>query len=428
MYSRPVLAYLSPLARACTLLGVAGLLATAAPGCRGPTLPSEAIEPVILGAVLPLTGGGLEGDGPFYRDAMLLAVREINAAGGVLGGRRIELIVGDSEDNPVTAAAEAQRLIDAGAVAILGDASSSGSIRIYEDVTGPMRIPQISCTSTSTSLTNANRDLPAADRFFFRTAPPDQLQATAVVQVATDVATCTSPALLYQNDEYGGPLHDLIEQAFAGRGTTLVASVPFEPGASSFTTEIGMVRAAMPDCIVLLTYPPDAGDILRAWDLATPAMPVTWVGTDALYTSTLVREAGNMSLIDGFVGTAPSTTPMLSEFTDFEDRLRSVYGTNAQPFQSNCYDAAAILMLAIAQAGSTDGEAIRDALYLLQSGTEVSPGALAEGLARIQDDRTINYEGASGSVDFDEFGDVVSAYVVWEYSASTMSFSETELR
>lgn len=383
---------------------------------------------MILGAVLPLTGGGLEGDGPFYRDAMLLAVREVNAAGGVLGGRRVELIVGDSEDNPATAASEAQRLIDAGAIAILGDASSSGSIRIYSEVTGPMRIPQISCTSTSTGLTNANSALDPADRFFFRTAPPDQLQAGAVVEVALDVASCAMPALLYQDDEYGAPLADLIEQSFAARGTTPVASVPFAPGAPSFSAEVAALRTAMPDCIVLLTYPPDAGDVLRAWDLATPAMPVTWIGTDALYTSTLVREAGDMSLIDGFVGTAPSTTPMLSEFTDFQDRLRSVYGTNAEPFQSNCYDAAAVLMLAVAQAGSTDGDDIRDALHALQSGTEVSPGSLAEGLARIRDARTINYEGASGPVDFDEFGDVVSAYVVWEYSASTMSFTETELR
>ncbi len=416
------------LSRAGAVLSIAALLAMAAPGCRGPTLPGDADDPVIIGAVLPLTGGGLEGDGPFYRDAMLLAVREINAAGGILGGRRVQLIVGDSEDNPATAAMEAQRLVDAGAVAILGDASSSGSIRIYQDVTGPMRIPQISCTSTSTALTNANRDLDPEDRFFFRTAPPDQLQAGAVVRVAREVASCVSPALLYQDDEYGGPLADLIDQQFASAGSTLVASIPFMPGASSFTTEVTMLRAANPDCIVLLTYPPDAGDILRAWDLATPAMPVTWIGTDALYTSTLVREAGNMALIDGFVGTAPSTTPMLSEFTDFEDRLRSVYGTDAEPFQSNCYDAAALLMLAIAQAGTTDGDAIRDALPMLQSGTEVSPGSLAEGLARIRDARTVNYEGASGSVDFDEFGDVVSAYVVWEYSASTMSFTETELR
>jgi ABC-type branched-subunit amino acid transport system substrate-binding protein len=412
----------------CSLLGVAALLATAAPGCRGPTLPTDTDDPVIIGAVLPLSSGGLGGDGPFYRDAMLLAVREINAAGGVLGGRRVELIVGDSEDNPATAAIEAERLIGMGAIAILGDASSSGSIRIYDEVTGPMRIPQISCTSTSISLTTTNRDLPAEDRFFFRTAPPDQLQAGPVVQVATDVASCTSPALLYQDDEYGGPLADLIQQQFATAGTTLVATVSFAPGAPNFTTEVATLRAAMPDCIVLLTYPPDAGDILRAWDLATPAIPVTWIGTDALFTSTLVDEAVDMSLIDGFVGTAPSTTPMISEFTDFQDRLRSVYGTDAEPFQSNCYDAAAVLMLAIAEAGSTDGDAIRDALHLLQSGTEVSPGDLASGLARIRDERTINYEGASGSVDFDEFGDVVSAYVVWEYSASTMGFTVTELR
>ena len=104
------------------------------------------------------------------------------------------------------------------------------------------------------------------------------------------------------------------------------------------------------------------------------------------------------------------------------DRFRAFYGEDPIPFSSNQYDAVALLALAIARAGSTDGVAIRDALLEVSgppsdTGGLVEPGALAAGLADVRRGTDVDYQGASGNVNFDALGNVVTAYEIWRYDA-----------
>lgn len=398
-------------------------------GCRGPTLPAGSTDPIIIGAVLPLSGE-LGGDGERYRDAMLLAVREANAAGGPIAGRRVELRVADSETDPEIGAREAARLIREGAVAILGDASSASTLRIYEDVTAMERVPQISCTSTSPLLSDANMSRTEADRFFFRTAPSDVLQARVVVDIATNEAACSRLAILHIADGYGMPLGEEIERLYEAGGGTVSVRVPFALNRPDYNAEVDMVRAASPDCIALVAYPPAAGLIVRRWNTLEPTSVVDFIGTDALNSVEFVTEAGSPTAIDGFYGTVPLTTPETPQFNAFADRLRAVYGVAPQPFQSSCYDAAAMLMLAIADAGDTDGEMVRGALRRLSdpAATDVIGATeLDLGLSRINAGRVINYVGASGPVDFDALGDVLSDYEIWRFEATGMSFARVRI-
>ncbi len=403
-------------------------LAAGALGCRGPSLPAGSTEPIVIGAVLPLTGDGLEGDGPFYRDAMLLAIREANAAGGPIPGRRVELRVRDGEGDPEIAARRAAELVDEGVVALLGDASSANSLAIYDMVTREARIPQLSCTSTSTTLTAANAILPPEDRFFFRTAPSDRYQAQVLVDAARVEGMCGDRiALLWQDDTYGRPFAADVQQIVSTTlgASAIVANESFAPASTSFDAQLAALRDAAPNCVVLVTYPPQAGVILREWDALEPGSATRFIGTDALFSSSFVDEAGSPATLDGFLGVAPLTQAATPQFNDFAERLAAVYGETAEPFQSNCYDAAALLVLAIARAGSTDGTAIRDALRELAApapAQRIDPAGLDVGFARIFEDRAIDYEGASGPVDFDENGDVVADYVIWRFEAATESF------
>lgn len=392
-------------------------------GCRGPTLPPEATAPILVGAIVPLTGG-LGGDGDDYQRAFELAVREVNAAGGI-GGRHVELRVADSETNMAVGLRRAEELAAEGVVAILGDASSASTLAIYESVTAPAGIPQISCVSTSPLLTDANAELLLADRYFFRTVPPDQFQARAVLDAAEDEGMCTRTAVLYQEDSYGTPFAGALRQTFAGAGSSLVAEVPFDEGAVDFSAAITALRAATPDCVVLVMYPVDAGTFLREWDTLTPAVDMQWIGGDGLYSAELVVAAGDPVLIDGFLATAPATQNPTPQYNAFADRMLAVFGEEATIFSSNCYDASALLMLALASAPTLSGADIRDALVRLSADMPTArPEAvnLAQGLAFIADGRSVNYTGASGPVDFDEFGDVLAPYVVGRFDASSETF------
>lgn len=396
------------------------LLALFALGCAPQaTLPPDTFDPVKIGVVTSLTGT-LGTDGPGWADAARLAAREINAAGGPLPGRPIELVVLDDETNPDLAPDLAQRLIDEEVVGIVGAAASSITLGIAQ-ITSPAGIPQISCCSTSDLITSFNENIAdPADRYLFRTAPPDGLQSIVVAIAAQDLG-CTRLAILHLDDDYGEPFGIGIDQAFRARGGTVAIRVPFVDEQASYATEVAQVRDAMPDCVALVAFPVSGGTIVRDWANLTGAPAVTWIGTDGVRAPGFIDEAGDPSLVDGFYGTSPVTDPATPAYNDFHARYEAVFGSAPIPFSSNQYDATALLALAIAEAGTTDSAAVRDALVAISSPPAdrgvVRAGQLAEGLADIRADRDIDYDGASGDTNFDEYGDVVTPYEIWRYDA-----------
>ena len=402
-------------------------LAFAIAGCRGGTITAADGEPIRIGVVLPQTGG-LAQDGQSWVRGVRLATDEVNAAGGVLGGRRVELLVVDSATESGAGVAGAQRVIARGAVAVIGDGGSGGSLAIYNMVTRMAAIPQISGSATSTSLTSANAALPASQRYFFRTAPPDGYQAQVVDRIArmTITPACARLAVLYQNDAYGMPLAQGIMNTFGGHGT-IAAMVPFMPAQASYMSETMIVSMASPDCVALIAYPQDAGVILRNWQM-TPGHPtVKWIGTDGLFSDDFITQATMSPFLNNFYGASPLTTPSTPEFDAFAARYVAAYGHAPENFVSSYYDATALVLLAIERAGSTDGSMIRDALRSIggPSGTMLEHAAqLREALAGLESSMAlpINYQGASGPIDFDANGDTVAPYEIWQISGTPPTF------
>jgi ABC-type branched-subunit amino acid transport system substrate-binding protein len=400
----------------------AGLLASLG-SCRGRTIDPASTEPVRIGVVLP-SSGSLGTDGMAWIRGIQLAVSEVNAAGGVLPGRRVELLIEDSETDRDAAVMRARDVVGQGAVAILGDGGSAASLAVYTMVTQSARVPQVSCCSTSPTLTTTNADLPMEDRFFFRSTPSDTLQARAVVKLAYEHAHCTRLAILHLDDDYGTPFAAAIEQIFPDEGTgTVVANVAFIDGRANYDDELGMVSAMTPDCNVVVGYPRNAGTMLQDWSVLTGHPTVQWIGTDGVRSDELVSAAGSDALVEGFWGTAPLTMPMTQEYNRFAARYRAAFGHDPEPFVSSAYDSAALVLLAIASSGSTDGDAIRDALFDINDTTSagveiVQSGQLALGLQVLRDGDLIDYVGASGPLDFDENGDPLAPYEVWQWSAA----------
>jgi ABC-type branched-subunit amino acid transport system substrate-binding protein len=397
----------------CTL----ALLLVGALGCSPEaTLPADTFEPVRIAIVTSLTGT-LGSDGPGWADASRLAALEINAAGGPLPGRPIELLVLDDETNPARAAAIGERLVNEDVAGVVGAAASSITLGIA-DVTVPARIPQVSCCSTSDVISERNADLAAEDRFLFRTSPPDGLQSVVVAIAAEDLG-CMRLAILHLDDDYGQPFGTGIEQAFTARGRTVVVRVPFPDEQATYTTELTQVRDANPDCIAMVAFPGSGGTIVRDWASLSGTPAVTWIGTDGVRQPSFATEVGDASLLDGFFGTSPITDAATPEYNAFRDRFQAVFSTEPIPFSSNQYDATALLALAIARAGSTDGDAIRDALREVASPPAdrgiARAGRLQEALLNLRDGRDIDYQGASGNTNFDELGDVVSPYEIWRF-------------
>ena len=213
-----------------------------------PVTGAAAGGPLIIGTLLPLTGN-LAFLGPPEVAGAKLAVEEINAAGGVLGAP-VQLLEGDSGDASTdTATQTADRLIAGGANVIVGAASSGVSLTVIDAITGA-GVMQISPANTSDQFTTYNDN-----GLYFRTAPPDTLQARALADLIIEDGNNTV-GILALNDPYGtglaeNTLNNLVD---AGLSEDDIVSITYDPQAANFDSEIQEMVDFNPDAIIVIGF------------------------------------------------------------------------------------------------------------------------------------------------------------------------------
>jgi ABC-type branched-subunit amino acid transport system substrate-binding protein len=204
--------------------------------------------PLVVGTLLPLTGD-LAFLGPPEVAGAKLAIQDINAAGGVLG-QDVQLIEGDSGDASTdTATQTADRLLQSGVNVVVGAASSTVSLTVIDRITGA-GVMQISPANTSDQFTTYNDN-----GLYFRTAPPDVLQARALADLIGEDGNNTV-AILARNDAYGTGLanntqKNLLDQGLAKKD---VINVTYDPTAANFDAEIQKMKEFGGDAIVVIGF------------------------------------------------------------------------------------------------------------------------------------------------------------------------------
>jgi Periplasmic binding protein len=204
--------------------------------------------PLIVGTLLPLTGN-LAFLGPPEVAGAQLAVNDINAAGGVLG-QPVQLVEGDSGDASTdTATQTVDRLLQSGVNAIVGAASSGVSLTVIDAIT-QAGVMQISPANTSDQFTTYNDN-----GLYFRTAPPDTLQARALADLIIEDGNNTV-GILALNDPYGtglaeNTLNNLVD---AGLSEDDIVSITYDPQAANFDSEVQQMVDFNPDAIVVIGF------------------------------------------------------------------------------------------------------------------------------------------------------------------------------
>jgi ABC-type branched-subunit amino acid transport system substrate-binding protein len=204
--------------------------------------------PLVIGTLLPLTGD-LAFLGPPEVASAKLAIDDINAAGGVLG-QPVQFIEGDSGDASTdTATQTADRLLQSGVNVVVGAASSTVSLTVIDRITGA-GVMQISPANTSDQFTNYNDN-----GLYFRTAPPDMLQARALADMIGDDGNNTV-AILARNDAYGTGLADSTRQNLLDQGLSEddIINVTYDPTAANFDAEIQQMVEFGGDAIVVIGF------------------------------------------------------------------------------------------------------------------------------------------------------------------------------
>jgi len=205
-------------------------------------------EPLVIGTLLPLTGN-LAFLGPPEVAGARLAVNDINAAGGVLG-QPVQLIEGDSGDASTdTATQTVDRLLQGGVSAIIGAASSGVSLTVIDRITGA-GVVQFSPANTSDQFTDYNDN-----GLYFRTAPPDTLQARALSDLIINDGNNTV-GIMALNDPYGTGLMENTRQNLisAGLSEDSIQTLTYDPQAANYDAEVQQMVDFNPDAVVVIGF------------------------------------------------------------------------------------------------------------------------------------------------------------------------------
>lgn len=367
--------------------------------------PPPAPGPVKIGSLVDLTGELGEFGGPIDQ-AVRLAAEHVNAAGGVLDGRMIEVLTEDGGTSDVISVDAARKLVNVeGVSALVGPLSSGITLATANAVTVPNQVPQISPSATAPSLT-----LLEDDDFVFRTAPSDSFQGVVLADLAWELGY-RNAAALFVNNAYGQGLADQFAESFSALGGQ-VTTVAHESGQPSYASELAQASANDPDVLVAISYPVSAGVYIR--EAIDSGAADTFLFVDGSRSEDLIAAVGAEDL-EGAHGTAPGAVD--NEGTQRFDAEYAAFSGETGIFLREAYDAAILVALAVEAAGSSDPVALRDALRSVAGGpgAEIGPGAaeIARALELLRSGEEINYQGASGPVDLDANGDVSGAMEIW---------------
>jgi neutral amino acid transport system substrate-binding protein len=407
---------------------------------------------IVIGVTLPLTGD-LASLGKGQSQATQVAEAQLNANGGVLGQQISFRVVDDATDVKV-ATTNANQFIADGLPAVLGP-SQSAQANAVVPLLYAAKVVEISSSVTSDSFT---KQQPARDRFFFRTVPPFAVQAKVLGSLARNgpplvavagldagasdggapSAGCTNMALVHYDDSFGNPFRDAYQDNFKALGGSIVVDVPVaQDPRQSYADAVAMIIAARPpvECVGLIATPQIGATFMRdykagiAADTSRDWSNVIVAAHNGLNKSDFITlgrvnpaDPNSPTSAEGVYGTNVDSNPSTAEFNDFKNLFTARFplpaGTTSLPGNAaNQYDAAILIALAIQQAGTaTDTVKIRDALFAVtgKGNTAYGPGKLREAFASIANGQPIDYVGASGNLNFDDFGNVVEDFIIWK--------------
>ena len=366
-----------------------------------------------IGTLLPETGS-LAFLGDPLIEAVEMAVCDINAAGGV-NGAGVTLSRGDSGTDSDVANQTVDRLLASENVnAIVGAAASGISGSVIDKITSA---PAVQCSPSNTA---AGLGVGGDDGYYFRTAPSDDLQAPALAELVLGDGY-SNVAFVPRADDWGVGLASFFIPAFEAGGGTVVYDTSYAPEATSFDDVVADVVASGPDAVVLASFE-EGLQIIRTMieqGVGPDAIPIYI--TDGMASGDLgakVVEGTDLDpgIVAGMRGTQPSANPesgaafFPGAFAEYAPGVDSI-------FSSQSYDCAIVIALAAHAAGSNDAADIASAMVdVTIGGTKCS--SFADCAALIDAGEDIDYDGASGLIDFlDEGEPSVGVYDIYEYDA-----------
>lgn len=352
-----------------TLL-VAGMFAGCAPkpATGTPAANGASGDTIKLGVLAPLTGE-VSVYGVAAKNGIDLAVGEINAAGGVLG-KQIELMVEDEKGDVAEAVNGYNKLMSKGMVALLGDVTTKPTIAVAE-LAAADGLPMVTATGTGLSITTYGPNV-------FRTCFTDPFQGKIMAKFAAETLKAKNIAIIYNtSDDYSTGLVASFEEVAATKGLTIVAKEGYGGDDKDFKAQLTKIAATKPDALFVPDY------YSKVSLIATQAREVGYegdmLGADGWDGVFGTLDAANKTAVNNsYISNHYSAQDTDPKVADFVKAFTGKYSETPNSFAALGYDTAYMMAQAIEAAGSTDAQAIIDAI------------------------KTIEFSGVTGNITFDE--------------------------
>ena len=363
------------------------LLASAATALVASGALAEGHSEIKIGVMLGFTGPAesLAGDMAAGAES---AIAEVSASGLLLGGSTVTPVRADSTCIDASlAAAAAERLITSDGVAgIMGGLCSGATGAAFSNVALPNGMVMISPSATSPGLSTIEDD-----DLFFRTAPSDARQGVVMTEILLEEGI-NEVAVTYTNNDYGKGLADSFEAAFTAAGGTVTINAAHEDGKADYSAEVAALASAGGQRLVVAGYIDQGGPGIIRGALDAGAFD-TFHLPDGMIGDALQDRFGDE--IEGSTGQVPGTdspgAALMAEIGEAQG-----FGGTA-PFAPESYDAAALILLAMQAAGSTDPSEYKNSVFDVANapGEQIFPGELAKALQILADGGEIDYVGGS---------------------------------
>lgn len=324
---------------------------------------AQAQEPIKIGLVTALSGqSALAGEA--ITRGMTIAIDEINAKGGLLGGRKLELVRRDDEGNPAKGVTAARELIFREKVAVLfGGLDTPVSMAIVP-IINQEKVPFMGPWAAGTGVTK-NKGNP---NFAFRVSAVDEIVNVAMLDYAQKTFKATKPGMILINNPWGESNEIGLKAALAAKNMEPVGIEKFEGNDVDVVPQLTRLRSGGADVLFMVGNVGPSAQVVKSLDRMGWKVPIVshWGPAGGRFTELAGPNGKDVHFVQtySFFGKlSPVGERVVAALKAKYPSIKGVEDITPAVGVANAYDGMHLAALAIAAAGSTNGDAVRQGFY-----------------------------------------------------------------
>lgn len=377
-----------------SVLAAGAVFMGALTGCGGGSKGADG-DTIKVGGLLEMTGGsasfGISG-----KNGIDLALKKINEK-GVLGGKKLSLVVADTKSEASEATNGMQKLISQDKVVAVIGPNQSSAVIASGAINNGAKVVDITPMGTNPDVT-VDPKTKQVKPYSFRTCFIDPFQGAVMASFASNELKVKRAAIYIDNtSDYAKGLAQFFKENFVKNGGQVVIEEAYLQKDTDFKSTLTKIKAAKPDFIYIPGYYQEVGLIVK--QAREMGITVPMAGGDGWDSAKLPEIAGKAALENTFFSSlySPDDTSDLNK--EFVAEYKKAYNTNPDVFAALAYDSTLLVAKAIEDAGSAD------------------PAKIAEAMAKIK-----GFKGVSGEVTFNEQHNPIKSAVIIEHKDGKQTF------